>query len=650
MARARTFTWALLLACAAVPPGTAVRVSAQIRILAVDSLRASLGSVAYSDRIKREWTSSRPLLRDNEAGLLESLRLGVGGSLYHPRLFSWTSSGRLTLKQRSLSNEQPDSHRAIGEALSEYRVAGMFLRDHDLSLTVAATRNVTNVDGDFLEDTYVNRSSRTAALRWGLRRLNQVLDYEWNNYDSKGLVENEEIRRALRYESTLRGERFYASAKYEVTENDFLTSGNDVENQTGRLLSTMRLDKAGRRTISSSVYYNRLQAAVSSRYVEGSVFANIGLLSNLDLTTSYSRRNDEVAGISSRTDAVGASLVHRLYRSVVTTITGDGTFPEYDDGRQLDAQVSARTDYRKQTFFGSLRLFYEYGFRRYKEDFSRNTSRPRQRTVVYTPGVPTVLDEVGVDSTSIEILNLTQPGVLPQQGIDYLIITTGDFFEIQIQPLATIQPGDELSIRYVVLVGASFEFEERAPAYGFGLGITPHISLDASRQKLNRDLLRGEPSATIENTRLENASLRLNWQSIRVEARYQNRVTTINPYKRSSASIYYVKPINGSLNLVVNSAYSETEFTEDRERSKNVTFAGTFWYRPTRRLVIETRFHGLQRSGRRDDGHDVTLGVNTRYVAHNLEVLLKLNAYNREVKIVGTEERTLASLEIRRHF
>lgn len=261
-----------------------------------------------------------------------------------------------------------------------------------------------------------------------------------------------------------------------------------------------------------------------------------------------------------------------------------------------------------------------------------------------------IVDDPGVDSTMIEVINMSRPGVAAQEGIDYSIIWGGGFFEVEVLPLSSILPGDDLSVRFLVRIKNKFEFEENSPAYGFGLNITSHLSVDASRRKTARDLLYGVPAATIEDSELENASVRFNWNRFRAEGNYQNRITTVNPYRRRAAAVNYMRAINGNFNVVVNSGYSVTDFPEDRSRLRNVTFAGSIWYRPTRRLVVQSRFRGLIRSGRRDDGHDFVVGGSARYVANALELLLRFSAYDREVTLVGTEERTFASLEIRRRF
>lgn len=619
-----------------------------VRSLAVDSVSADIESSTFSDRIERIWISSRPLQQDNEYGFTEALNVAAGGSVYHPRLLSWSGRTKLKLRQRYVSSQRPDSKHGINEILKEYRLRVSLLKDHPARLNLYASRNISDVDGDFLEAVNVRASSLGANLVWSLGNLTQLADYSRSRYVSEGPVENDEIRRTLRYDATWRLPRFSNSARYEYSENDYVLGQRKFSSHLARYTGTLSLDDRGRQKLTSSLVYNSQKGQVGIRYVQTSISGNFALGDDLTATTSYSFRSDRVDTTRSNTNTGSFTLVHRLYLSLVTTLSGQGQVSTFQGGRQQDISPALRFNYRKRTFFGNVTLMYGLGYRDYKEDLRNLTQRRRHLEFEYRTSVPIILEQPGLDTSTIDILNLSRPDEHPQPGLDYLIEPNGGQYEISIPLISSIREGDSIRVSYTVNSKESYEFEESTRQYGIGISVTPYLDMRVGRQVSDRTLTSGSPLNPLDNVTIENASIGLRYWRLKVRGSYLLRNSIINPYKRRQVLGRFMFQLSRKFNAVLSSSYSVTDFMDTKERSEVVNVAATTWYRPRRSLTFQSRVSSINRAGRRDDGHEFVLANVARFTAQLLSVELKYDFYSRKIKVVGTEGRTFLRLIVRR--
>jgi len=620
----------------------------EFRVLAIDSISASLESSTFSDRLERRWASSRPLLLDKEHGFTEMLHLTLGGSAYHPRLVKWSGDAEISFRQRFLSTARPGSDRSIYENLKEYKLYSTILKDRPASLSFFATRNVSDIDGDFLEAINVNRIAAGGNLAWVSGPLVHIADYTRTHYVSEGLIENDEIRKILRYDASFRVPRLYGDARYEYTDNNFLANDRSLISHTARLHGTKLFDDNGRRTITAALLYNRQQANVINEFVEASISTDIALSQSLKSAFSYSYRSNRTDTVSSHANAGKASIVHQLYKSLTTSVTGEGRFTTFDGGKQIDVTPSSSIDYRKQTFFGSINLFSGLSYRRFVDDLNRQVRRFVELELTYSGESAIFLTDQNIEIGTIELHNVSQPNQFPQEGIDFFIDTTGNFPEIIIAVTSSIVEGDKLKVNYLTTANESFEFEELSRSYGIGLNILSYVHFRGSRENSDRSLISGAPLNQLEDFRIDNLLLSLRYLKASIEGKYQRRQTPINPYIRRSILGRIVQPLSGKVNLVLSSSYVVTDFTDMDESLRVMYFSGSLWYRPQRNLTLESRISNINRSGRRDDGHNFVSRNSIRYSVHKIQVELLLNMYDRNVTVVGTESRTIFKLLVKR--
>lgn len=619
-----------------------------IRSVAIDSIAASIESASFSDRIERIWKSSRPLQQDNEYGFSEALNLTLSGSVYHPRMLSWSGNTRFNLKQRFVSSQRPDSRIDIYETLQEYRLRLDALKSHPLSLGAYATKNISNVDSDFLTAANVRTSTVGSNIAWSHDNLSQLATYTRSRYFSEGQTQNDEVRSTVRYDASYLLPRLSNDLRYEYGHNVLAGSNRTFTSHTARYSGTVSIDKRRQQNVAGSLLYNHQKGETVLRYIQSSVTANAVIGHGLSGLATYSYRTDRADDTKSRVTIASIKLIHRLYRSLVSSVSGDSRVTTYDDGNQKDISSALRFNYRKETFFGNFTLQYGLKYRQYEEDLKRVSQRLKSQEFVYSMLTPILIDESAVDSSSIQVLNLSRPDRIPQFGFDYIVETAGEFYEIVIPLSSSIIEGDSIQVSYIVLSQESFEFDEFTQQYGMGLSISPFLDLRASRQRSDRSLQSGMPLNPLDDVFVDKASVSLHYWRLRVEGDYLLRNSGINPYKRRQLLGRYSFRIGRNLNAILSTSYAHTDFLDTKERSKVFTVAANAWYRPHRNLTLESRLSNINRAGRRDDGHNLVLRNVVRYSVQMLSVEARFDLYDRKISVVGTEDRTFVSLSIKR--
>lgn len=102
---------------------------------------------------------------------------------------------------------------------------------------------------------------------------------------------------------------------------------------------------------------------------------------------------------------LNSSLWHKLYRSLDSGVIGRLYWQQAGERHTDRVQGNARFDYRKETAFGNLNLYYNPEIYVQDEYGNSGTTPIVGETHVYTPGGTLFLNNFGVDEQSVQIWN-----------------------------------------------------------------------------------------------------------------------------------------------------------------------------------------------------------------------------------------------------
>ncbi|MFQ5608113.1 MAG: hypothetical protein ACE5GA_09215, partial [Candidatus Zixiibacteriota bacterium] len=269
----------------------------------------------------------------------------------------------------------------------------------------------------------------------------------------------------------------------------------------------------------------------------------------------------------------------------------------------------------------------------------------------FLPGQPIILTGGPVDTASIVVGNADSSALfIYQNGVDYSVAEIGG--QAEVTPLSTgsILAGDRLTFSYLVLIDESRGFYEYTNRYGLMLNFKQGIRLTADRGTQRQQSLAGDPADRLDNTVTDNYSLAWTQGELRISADYRRYRSGRNPYKLRSASGNWGQTLSPRLRLVLGVTRTVTDFTDQLDRSRNTSLSGNLWYRHSRKLLITGRGSYVKREGRRDDGHSWVFTGRARAELPLISGEFRVDYYNRQVDIVGSDDRLNVQLSIRRRI
>jgi hypothetical protein len=609
---------------------------------------------SFSDQLSRDWASLRAPLRDRELGVGTSLYLKYVGSVYHRRLLEWDAAGRVTLKRRRFTNSTVGFTERFSEYLQDYSLGITVFKDRGLSGRLYASRNTSTADADFSASTNVNTRSYGGALTYVKGHLVQTLSASNNKYVSEGVVDNEEKRSVVVYDAVFRKNRLSSSANYEYNDIEFVTSSLMFSGHSARVQNYFNIDERGWHTISLSGNYYERNGSRDNKNGEIGIGTSQRFTSNLESSGSYLFRRNEVDRVISETSTAAGNLQHQLFQSLTSRLALEAYRTSFNQGRETEYHPTASFQYRKTTFFGSMRLRYLLGYRKHDERFTQGAgafSRQRQDNFLYTPGAPLILSATTIDTVSIVVSSPDSSVLFAfQSGIDYQVVETGSRVELVVLLTGSIQSGDSLNVTYKESFSGSFTFEEAENRYGVTFEIRRNLLISADRTSQRQILLSGAPPNQLDNTRADQVSASWLFKDARLKAEYQRRKTIRNPYKRRALSGQLSRAIGRSTTLSTTTTYSVTDFTDQTGTAKLFSVTGVLWRRFGSHLSSRLQGSVLKRVGRRDDGNSWVFSNVTRYDLRLLLGELRVDYYNRRVDLVGDEDRLNVKISIKRRL
>ncbi|MFQ5453260.1 MAG: hypothetical protein ACE5D6_03635, partial [Candidatus Zixiibacteriota bacterium] len=343
------------------------------------------------------------------------------------------------------------------------------------------------------------------------------------------------------------------------------------------------------------------------------------------------------------------SLIHYLYRSLITTAAFKTYKNKFDPGEEMDVNPSLNLNYRKTTFFGGLKLNYNFGYREHKVD--KISIQSDREIFIYSSGIPITLSNSNIDTSTIVITDAGDQQAVPYlEFIDYIIELSGSSIQIIIPLISSIQDGDSIQVTYITSNDNYYKYDELTNIYGFSIGYHRTISFDVRHSKFNRTLLDGFSSVNLDDVDIDWVNLTVRFQKLIWEGSYYNLKSIRNPVKRRRVSAKYYYSLSNRINLVINGSFLVSDFSDVSEQSEQTNFSIDTWFHPRRNLTVKSRVLYRKKVGRSDDGYSWIFSNIARYNLHMLLIELSFNIYNQKVDIVGTEDRTIAKINIKRAF
>ncbi len=288
----------------------------------------------------------------------------------------------------------------------------------------------------------------------------------------------------------------------------------------------------------SLVNYYTSSGAFAQSFLDADERLHIDHFENLSTTYEYLLSNSSAEG-QTDTGQIGIfQLQHRLYQSLVTTLTLQGFYETLTQG-ELDSYAAELTpNYTRSIPWGGT--LYLGGDGRYEIDDDRLSGS--QITVLNEPHGATpggfTLNHPFVATSTIVLVDIRGGGKIPcQLDIDYDIAELGPLTQIVSIPTSQIiQPGDPLEVSYSYDVAAHGRYSTTTLVGDAGMAFS-WIDFNLQHEQIDQSLLSGQGGQFLYNQRQDGGRVEVHHEWEPVDA----RATALYQTYDSSSELFSLK-------------------------------------------------------------------------------------------------------------
>ncbi len=533
----------------------------------------------------------------------------TGGFILDPRLWSGSFSGTFGLFQEQERFDGTGASRS-GRLLG-YSFDSVILAEKPYTVTVFTNRSQNVLSREFggrSEITFENRGG-TFRLRedsflqdLGIPHFTSVVGarQELTKEDTTVLgqtFKRDEVRTILTYDGSKGFETSDLTLRYEFTDLD------DKENpqlafQSHSAGLTYSLDfgeHLNRRWDSRLNYFTRSGLARNT-FLSADEELRIDHYENLFTDYRYLLTRVETDAGATTTHSGTVKGQHRLYRSLTTTLMGQGTFEDLPTGERRIYAGQLDLDYQRSVPWNG-RVFAGAGARYQVDDNRFRVSRVDVVDESHTAPSPLggsngfTLANAFVIPGTIVVVDTRGGARLPTTlGVDYIVVQEGDFTKII--PLAgspVILPGDPLAVSYSFEVNPSLKFSTVSWRGNLGVDFQ-WIAVSFAHEQSDQNVLSGQDGRFLEDRTLDTVRLELrgDWERVRAVASAQYRAQEGNRLAFTSREFGQIVTYRPFLDLMLNLTAQETftNFTLPRRQGTTFSTRGDATWTPLSGLFI----------------------------------------------------------------
>ncbi len=356
---------------------------------------------------------------------------------------------------------------------------------------------------------------------------------------------------------------------------------------------------------------------------------NLALPYRLHFNTDYNLYNQQLSEQSSIMNKISASLAHILFESLRTGIyyeysNNNQTF--YDEYRNI---AKLNVNYTKKIPTGLLNLNYQFTYLKDKMNSAPAFIPIVNEQHILTDGSITLLDKPYVEQSTIVIHDQTGT-IIYRPDFDYILLSQGDFTEIQRMPGGQIANGGSIFTDYITRQSGAYEYD----------AISNRIN---GNLNLFNGLLRLYSTITFQDYKNVEYSdfLTLNYLKqyfygstfdfgfANVGIEFDNYLSTITPYKMTRYFLNIQGNYNEKILLSLNGNIRDYNMIDEDERRNFADISGNIIYRLSQNSNIDLNVGYRNQKGEGIDLNLFTGRSEIKTVYRKIFVTMGLEFYKR---------------------
>jgi len=376
---------------------------------------------------------------------------------------------------------------------------------------------------------------------------------------------------------------------YQLVDDSYTgTSRNSFTNQWANLNYSLDFGPTlNRRWDSRITYLTRSGGGIDESFLYADERLHIDHFKNLSTSYEYLFINTDTQGQQSTSNTATFQLQHRLYQSLVNTLTLQGSYETFSPQGHTDFVAAEESStYNRSIPWGGTLILGSDGRYEIDQDHVNGPitilNEKHTAPAFFGPGIGFTLSAPFIATSTIVIYDTRGGGrLLTRLGVDYNIVAQGQWTKIVILPTTlVILPGDALEVSYSYVVGPTGRYSTTSLSADAGVTFG-WISLVGAFQQSNQSMQSGTGSQYLYNTRQESGQLDLHkdweWVDARVSALYQiyhtqSESVGVFDYTMQNYGEYLTFQPGWSTTLHVNGDEAFTDYTQTAQQSSDLSF------------------------------------------------------------------------------
>lgn len=540
----------------------------------------------------------------------------TGAYFLDPRLYSGNFSGTFGLFQEQDRFDHTDS--SLSGTLLGYSFDSAILPEKPYSAALFTNWNQNILSREFGGRTEISFENRGGTFRLredsflkdlGFPYLTSLLGarHELTKEETRVLGQTfrrDETRTVVNYEGSKGFETSDLSLRYEFTDlADKEHPISDFQSHSADLSYSLDFGENLNRRWDSRLHYLTRSGLARDTFLSMDEALRIDHYENLFTDYRYllSRVETDVEATTTQTGTFRAQ--HRLYRSLTSAFTAQGTLQDLPNGERTSYAGQFDLDYQRTVPWNG-RMFAGTGIRYQVDDNRFTVSSVSVVDESHTAPTPlgggagfTLANAFVITSTIVVVDTRGGARLATTRGVDYVTAQEGD--STKIVPLAgspVILAGDPLAVSYSYEVDPSLKFSIVSWRGTVGADFR-WIAVSLAHEQSDQTLLSGRDGRFLEDRTVDTARLDLrgDWERVRAlaSARYQVQDSTRLAFTLwEFGQLLTVRaPFDVVLGLTAQETF--TDFTLPERRSRSLATRGDLTWSPLPGLFVNG-FAGLQ--------------------------------------------------------
>ncbi|MCA9311909.1 MAG: hypothetical protein KDA21_11930 [Phycisphaerales bacterium] len=527
----------------------------------------------WEHRYNKQAADGQTTIEETSDTLLETLNLSTRSYFGHPNLIDLSASGQIGWQDlwvdRSPGEGQHDS-----SLFDTYDITAGILSRGPAPLTLFARRSESLVDREFggtLDSTTEEYGAslflfrEVVPTRLGYTHRRQQLDDPFNVSSFDLMQDTLSLHSDLTISPYQRMVFDYAFDHYD--EDRGIGDPRVFDQHNALLTHTLTFGPQHNNNLRSALRYFRQEAEVLQElwHLDEALF----LTHSDTLDSRYSLAVDRRESDDQRQDLVRGSalLRHRLYESLVTTVSGGGSHQSVDDFTSDEVFGRLAFDYTKRVPYGLLTAQLVGALNRTDNSEQGDPVMILGQRETFDDPDPVVLSHRNIENSSIVVTDANRARVY-REGIDYTVRVLPDRVEIFRITGGDIGPMEEVLVDYTVgpepanttltrTLGGSgrYAFND-GPLRGLGV----YGSYTDSRQDISSD---GYVDFIPDNLQLLRYGVDYQLGNFFLLAEMENRDSTISPSDTLRFQARYFHGLGPRSRVSLEYSYQQSDYHEE---------------------------------------------------------------------------------------